>query len=69
MWTSQVVFSSLIRNLVSISLELTTFVESHKPMLERLNSVKIYYDCGQSIVTNMLHDVFGAVPLSRFVWI
>ena len=38
-------------------------------MLERLNSVKIYYDCGQSIATNMLHDVFGAVPLSRFVWI
>ena len=29
-----------------------------RPPLERLGCVKIYYDCGQSAITNILHDVF-----------
>jgi len=37
---------------------LTDFVSANKTTLERLDCVKIYYDCGQSAVTNILHDVF-----------
>ena len=43
--------------------ELETFIATHKPMFERIDSVKIYYDCGQSIITNMLHEVFNELPL------
>jgi hypothetical protein len=39
--------------------ELSYFVVNHKTVLERLNAVKIYYDCGQSAITNILTDVFG----------
>lgn len=38
--------------------ELSSFVESHKTDMERLGAVKIYYDCGQSVVTNIIHEVF-----------
>ena len=37
---------------------LVSFAETYKQVLERLDSVKIYYDCGQSAVTNILHEVF-----------
>ena len=43
--------------------ELTEFIESHKTMFDQLVSVKVYYDCGQSTITNILHDVFGRLPL------
>ena len=38
---------------------LSRFVGSHKPMLEQLDAVKVYYDCGQSTITSMLTEVFG----------
>ena len=38
--------------------ELLDFVKRHKTMLERLDAVKIYYDCGQSTITNILNEVF-----------
>ena len=42
-----------------LTAELLRFVESHKTLLERLDAVKVYYDCGQSTITNILTDVFG----------
>lgn len=42
-----------------LTAELSRFVESHKTLLERLDAVKVYYDCGQSTITNILTDVFG----------
>ena len=45
--------------------ELTEFIESHKTMFDQLVSVKVYYDCGQSTITNILHDVFGRLPFLK----
>lgn len=34
------------------------FIESHREYLASLGCVKVYYDCGQSPVTNLLHETF-----------
>lgn len=37
---------------------IVSFAAANKQTLERLGSVKIYYDCGQSAITNILHEAF-----------
>jgi len=40
--------------------ELKTFIAEHGDYISSLGHVKIYYDCGQSPVTIMLHEIFEA---------
>jgi len=39
--------------------ELVAFIASHRAALADVDSVKVYYDCGQSPVTNLLHETFA----------
>lgn len=41
---------------------LSDFLTSHREELSSFGRVKIYYDCGQSPVTNLLHRTFVAIP-------
>lgn len=38
---------------------LHAFINSHREELATVESVKVYYDCGQSPVTNLLHGTFA----------
>ena len=42
---------------------LRDFIGSQSEMLSQFGKVKVYYDCGQSAVTNLLHDTFSSVSL------
>ena len=44
--------------------QLEDFIRVHHDELTRLGRVKVYYDCGQSPVTNLLHDVFKDIGCS-----
>ena len=41
---------------------LSKFLSEHRKELSEFDRVKIYYDCGQSPVTNLLHRTFVAIP-------
>ena len=41
---------------------LSRFLSEHRKELSAFDRVKIYYDCGQSPVTNLLHRSFVAIP-------
>ena len=41
---------------------LSSFLSTHRKELGAFDRVKIYYDCGQSPVTNLLHRTFVAIP-------
>lgn len=43
---------------VRLQAQLDDFIESHKPMLDGIDKVKVYYDCGQSPVTKILQKSF-----------
>ena len=38
---------------------LLSFIESHRDAFAPIQNVKVYYDCGQSPVTNLLHMTFA----------
>jgi len=38
--------------------ELVSFISDHRAALTSVESVKVYYDCGQAPVTNLLHKTF-----------
>ncbi len=38
--------------------ELLSFIDRHREMLSSVKQIKVYYDCGQSPVTNLLHRTF-----------
>ena len=40
--------------------ELTSFFDAQRGRLSGFDQVKVYYDCGQKAVTNLLHDFFAA---------
>ena len=42
--------------------DLSGFLSEHRKELSDFDRVKIYYDCGQSPVTNLLHRSFVAIP-------
>lgn len=44
---------------------LAAFIKAQARMMSEFDLVKVYYDCGQAIVTNLLHDVFAMVTLPR----
>ena len=39
--------------------ELAAFLSIQRPRLQNFNKLKVYYDCGQSPVTNLLHKTFS----------
>ena len=41
-----------------LKVDLANFIAEHQDAISSLECVKIYYDCGQSPVTRMLHEVF-----------
>ena len=45
-----------------LSVGLADFLSGHRKGLGAFDRVKIYYDCGQSPVTNLLHRTFVAIP-------
>ena len=45
---------------------MSAFVSAHRGMFGGFDSVKVYYDCGQKPITNLLHKFFAewdAVPV------
>lgn len=40
--------------------DLASFLNSHKLQIQKHERIKVYYDCGQSPVTNLLHKTFTA---------
>lgn len=48
-------------NIVSrLNQQLTDFLESNKASLAPYDKIKVYYDCGQAPVTNLLHKLFSS---------
>lgn len=45
-----------------LGLQLLEFLTAHREELGAFDRVKIYYDCGQSPVTNLLHRSFIEIP-------
>ena len=41
--------------------QLNEFISAHRDELKSCGRVKIYYDCGQSPVTNLLHETFTGI--------
>ena len=39
--------------------QMTIFVSAHREMFIGFDSVKVYYDCGQKPITNLLHNFFS----------
>ena len=39
--------------------DLCTFIETHLNVFSSVQDIKVYYDCGQSPVTNLLHGTFA----------
>lgn len=44
--------------------ELVGFLAAHRDVLDAVDRVKVYYDCGQAPITNLLHQTFSS-SLSR----
>ena len=44
----------------SLQDQLTQFLETQRSALQKYDRIKVYYDCGQSPVTNLLHKTFSA---------
>ena len=42
-----------------LSTSLSKFIAANRERLSSVGSIKIYYDCGQAQVTNLLHHAFG----------
>lgn len=43
--------------------ELSSFFDAQRGRLSKFDQVKVYYDCGQKAITNLLHDFFAAQRL------
>lgn len=42
--------------------DMRAFLETKHMVLGQFDRIKVYYDCGQSPVTNLLHNTFVAIP-------
>lgn len=52
--------SSSLQIVASLQTKLAAFLTSQESSLQEFDKIKIYYDCGQSPVTNLLHTTFSA---------
>lgn len=46
----------------SLKREVLDFIREHNAELANLESLKLYYDCGQAPITNLLHETFKDAP-------
>lgn len=53
--------SSTLQIVSRLGTQLNDFIIGHKDMLSRLGKVKVYYDCGQAPITNLLHKYFSDI--------
>ena len=44
--------------------QIQAFMFSLKPLAARFQRVKVYYDCGQTYITNLLHKGFSELQMS-----
>ena len=52
--------SSSLQIVALLQTELSAFLADNRPMLQEFDKIKVYYDCGQSPITNLLHKTFSA---------
>ena len=50
--------NSSLQIVSKLQMQLDDFIKSHKPMLDDIDKVKVYYDCGQSPITKILQKSF-----------
>lgn len=53
--------NSSLQIVSKLQAQLDEFIEAHRPFMENVERVKVYYDCGQSPVTNILQKSFTAL--------
>lgn len=53
--------NSSLQIVSKLQAQLDQFIEAHKSLLDEVAKVKVYYDCGQSPVTNILQKSFTAL--------
>lgn len=56
------VIDSVDQIVETLKREVVEFIREHCGELARLTRVKLYYDCGQAPITNLLHEVFDNAP-------
>lgn len=52
--------SSALHIVSNLQVELASFLTSHTAQSHSFDKIKVYYDCGQSPVTNLLYKTFTA---------
>ena len=52
---------SSLQIISQLKAQLSEFISSHREELKSCGRVKIYYDCGQAPVTNLLHEMFADI--------
>ena len=50
--------NSSLQIVSKLQMQLDDFIKSHKTMLDDIDKVKVYYDCGQSPITKILQKSF-----------
>jgi len=59
-------FVTSVRQIVhELQTQLSDFLNSHALNADEFEGIKVYYDCGQAPITNLLHDTFEAKLVSR----
>lgn len=53
--------SSPLQIVTRLNTQLNEFITSHREFLSSLGTVKVYYDCGQAPITNLLHKSFAGI--------
>lgn len=52
--------ASVLQIATRLKRELEDFLSEHRSDVESLGKVKVYYDCGQSPITNLLYQTFAS---------
>ena len=52
--------SSTLHIVSNLQAEMAAFLASREAQLDQFDRIKVYYDCGQSPITNLLHKTFTA---------
>lgn len=58
LWVDKKYINSSLQILSKLQDQLNLFMSAHKHLLDEVDKVKVYYDCGQSPITNLLQKSF-----------
>ena len=58
LWVDKKYINSSLQILSKLQDQLNLFMNTHKHFLDEVDKVKVYYDCGQSPITNLLQKSF-----------